>query len=498
MGAEDYQYTSLDSGLFVQPGGPGTTLRFLGCHDLDDVEAPQGSIEIIQTFRADRSGWDVVGSKHAVPELVTTTVTGLSKTARDWLEKYICHNGALFVMKSNCGRVDNPMGYERALVLHHLNIATKTYAGWHMREEDAESTFAAEFEAWPPLIEVAQIVPGRQVTTEVQSLNDIWVDRSSQCQGDCGSAVNPGDVAGIACQAAGGATPDVLLTSTGGAAWALAAADPGFPVGDHAMAIVAFPINKSGRRWLVAKAAEAAVQGEVSYSDDAGVSWTDANMGAVAHGPTYGGGMFALSKEFIFIASAAGYIYKSIDGGQTWVAKESGVVTAGAYTGVHFYDEKYGCAVAAAGVVALTTNGGESWFAGGTIGAGAHGNQCVRMLSPKRILVGDDGGHLWQSVDGGTSWTEITGWTGSGTGGVRGLDAAPNTEGYVLWMAHNTAGPVGSVLRSIDGGANWVPTSPALPTNVGVNAIKAVDVNTAYVVGLAQGGTGYIAKVVEA
>ena len=39
---------------------------------------------------------------------------------------------------------------------------------------------------------------------------------------------------------------------------------------------------------------------------------------------------------------------------------------------------------------------------------------------------------------------------------------------------------------------------PALPSNAGTNAIRAIDTNTAYVVGEAQGGTGYIAKIIEA
>jgi photosystem II stability/assembly factor-like uncharacterized protein len=500
MGSSDVVYNSLDSGLFVQPGGPGTTMRFLGCHDADDIEAPKGSIEISQTFRPDRSGWDIVSSRKGPPELVTTTVTGLSKATRDYLEKYLCQNGALYVMFNKCAPIDNPMNYARAFVMHHMNVASETYANTHMREESSESSGAFELEFWPPLLKIAAVTPGRVTITEAQALNDIWTDPYAQCQGDCGSALNAGDVAGVACDAAGGATPDVLF-STNGLTFALGAVDPAFGVGNHAMAITAFPINKAGRRWVVGQAFPAGAQGHVAYSDDAGASWTLVNIGGAAagHGAVMGGALFSMTKEFIHLASAAGYIYKSIDGGATWTAKEAGVIAAGNYSAVHFFDDKLGCAVGAAGVVALSINGGESWSAGGVIGAGAAVLNCVRVLDTKRIMVGDAAGKLWQSIDFGATWTQITGWTGSGVGQVRGIDAAPGSNGYVVWMTVQTAGPVGSVLRSIDGGANFVLLNdPALPTNSGVNAIRAISENSAYVVGEANGGTGFLAKITEA
>lgn len=497
MGSADLAFDSLNGAMFVQPGGPGTTLYYLNCHDSDDIEAAQGDMEVSMIKTPDGQ-WEVIGSRIGGPEMPTTTVTGLTKRSRDWLEKVVCPNAALYILQSNCGRPDNPMNYIRAKVLHHIHINNKTYSGVAINnaETPEDAKHAMEIQAWPPLLEAVEVTPGRVVTTEAQSLNDLWTDPLGQCGYDCGSAVDPGDLAGIAADSAAGPATANILFSTDGATFAAGATDP-FGAGLHAMTLQAFPINKSGRRWLAGRAGGGAVQGLMAYSDDNGATWTTANIGGAAagHGPSYGGGCWAPSKEFCHVASIAGYLYKSIDGGQTWVAKDAAVITAGAYTQIHFSDDKYGAAVAAAGIVALTTNGGESWYAG-TVVTGAPGLNCVRVLDNKRILVGTATGQLWQSVDFGETWTQITGWTGSGAGQVRGIDFAPGSAGYIGWMIHNSAAPLGSVLRTIDGGANWVQIAD-MPANSGVNAIKAVDANTAWIVGEANAGTGFITKVIE-
>jgi len=207
----------------------------------------------------------------------------------------------------------------------------------------------------------------------------------------------------------------------------------------------------------------------------------------------YGKCIYAPNANFCHLATRVGYIYKSIDGGATWTATEAGVITAGNYSGIHFADDKYGAAVAAAGIVSTTVDGGATWDAATVIGGGAAGNLTVHVFDDKRIQVGDDVGKLWQSTDFGTTWTQITGWTGSGIGDIRSLDYANDFVGF---MAHNSAAPLGAVLRTVDGGTNWTLLDD-IPTNSGLNSIVAVDENTAWAVGEANGGTGVILKVTE-
>jgi photosystem II stability/assembly factor-like uncharacterized protein len=489
-------FDSSNGSLFVQPNGPGTAMYFLGCHSIDDIEAPQGEIELVPNYTADRT-WEVIGQKKAPPEIVTTTITGMTKKTRDWLEKLRCSGiAALYVLESSCGKRDDPANWERAKALQRINISSKTYAGTANNAEVTDSTHAIAIQAWFPLIESVEVTIKRLTNPSTLAANGIWADNAGQCLGDCGSNVNPGDILGIAPDSApAAATGDILFSTDAGITIAAGAADP-FAAGLHTMGITAFPINKTGRRWLVGKEATAGTQGQVAYSDDAGATWTTVSIGGAAagHGAVYGKCLFSLNGQFIVLAGRVGYIYKSINNGATWVAKDAGVVTSGNYSAVHFADEKYGAAVAAAGVVAITRDGGESWQAATVIGGGAAANLCVHVFNDKRILVGDDAGKLWQSTDFGTTWTQISGWTGSGAGDVRDIMFVNDFVGF---MAYNNASPVGSVLRTIDGGANWAVIS-GTPTNVGLNSIWAVDENTAYTVGEASGGTGVVLKISEA
>jgi photosystem II stability/assembly factor-like uncharacterized protein len=64
------------------------------------------------------------------------------------------------------------------------------------------------------------------------------------------------------------------------------------------------------------------------------------------------------------------------------------------------------------------------------------------------------------------------------------------------FIAHNSAAPVGTILRTFDGGYTWEALDT--PTNAGLNWLVAVDNDTAYAVGEVSGGTGVILKVTAA
>jgi photosystem II stability/assembly factor-like uncharacterized protein len=206
---------------------------------------------------------------------------------------------------------------------------------------------------------------------------------------------------------------------------------------------------------------------------------------------TKGGGLFALDEKHIWLAGAAGYIYFSADGGVTWTAQETGVITAGAYTQVKFLDANYGIAVAAAGVVAVTRDGGAHWVAATAIAAAPALNTC-EINAPNRLWVGTATGLLYYSNDFGVTWTQRSGWTGSGVGQVKDLHFLGE---YVGWMLVNSAAPVGTILRTINGGYTWEALTT--PTNSGMNEIWAVHENLALAVGLVNAATGTIIMAAE-
>ncbi len=67
---------------------------------------------------------------------------------------------------------------------------------------------------------------------------------------------------------------------------------------------------------------------------------------------------------------------------------------------------------------------------------------------------------------------------------------------HVGWMVKDTAGPVGSFHRTVDGGYTWqMLTNPAV--NIGLNSLHAIDENNAWAVGNLVGGLGLIYRAFE-
>jgi photosystem II stability/assembly factor-like uncharacterized protein len=125
-------------------------------------------------------------------------------------------------------------------------------------------------------------------------------------------------------------------------------------------------------------------------------------------------------------------------------------------------------AVGAAGAVIKTVDGGLTWSLA-TVPVAAVLN-CVHMIDAKRVWVGSANGNIYFSTDGGTTWTIRTGWPGAGVAGmgVMDLDFLPGNdlEGF---MISNTAAPVGTILRTINGGLDWQTITT--PTNIGLNTL---------------------------
>lgn len=482
-------YNSRDGALWIQPDGPNGEVYFLGCHDLADLTEPEGDIELIRCFDPKGSGWVVKGETRAVPDNVSASVEGLLFKTRDWLEKVSCPFGLYALMRGG-GRSDLFQNYERGFVLTNVRRTQKAYANLVAREEENASTLTADLEAYE-LIQIEELEVVRLTTSENAAANDIIANDDERCLGE-ESEIELGDTFEIATDdGTYMATADVLRSTDGGDNIAATATDP-FAAGNDIMSVTKFYISKDTIRILVAMDAPAGAQGMVAYSDDNGATWTTVNVGGAAagHGAVYGGGLFSLDSEHIWLAGAGGYIYFSSDGGETWTAQEAGVIHAGNYNYVHFYDENFGIAVGASDVVAVTSDGGETWTAGTATGGG-NNLLCCAALSKNRVWVGDDAGDLYYSYDFlATAPAQRGAWEGSGTGEIRDFWWV---DEYIGFMAHNNASPVGTILRTINGGRHWdVLTTP---TNQGLNAIYAVSENLAYAVGETQGGTAVVLKI---
>lgn len=471
------QYGSNEGSIFVQPDGPNTKPLYLGCHDIGDLDEPLGDPALWQCKDPNLVGqWEtsrlVVGS----PGLVTTSITTDVRKVADYMET-LPNNSPIYVnlMPENV-KPDVFDSYDRAFAARFLATNRKRSNLAMGRATDSGSNERAEqvidLSGAPPVYTFFDLAGAslRISTSEALALNNIVF---------CDAACSEGFIA-----ADGGVAAANVLAIPG---FTAVTTDP-FDASQNIVGAVCFPIDKNTTRWLVARGTSAAAPAEVAYSDDGGTTWTSVNVGSTNTQITNdSAALFALDQFNIWFATDDGFIYKSEDGGLSWTAQEEGVITSSEINAVYFKDPLNGMAGGVGDVLMRTTDGGLTWAAVTATGGGD--NITAIANSGGFWWVGDSGGQLWYSDDDGTTWSART-FNGSGTGNVAAVKFANEFFGV---MAHNTAAPVGSVFVTVNGGYTWRKLT--LPTNAGINDIWICSTRKIYVVGEAQGGTGFIAKI---
>lgn len=491
--------TSKQGALWVQPNGFNTTLHYLGCHGLGSIAAPKGGMTLLQCFDEDQK-YETRGITRTPPTVITGQITvevGMLQDILDRIEESGCPF-ALYVNSVVCNRKLNVfLNYGRGFVTLHTELSQvdDNNAQHHMEDNPYEKVYS--FEAIPERNRYYSLGLHRETTAEVFSANDITFCDQQVCMAGCETPKEPGEILYVAHDSdAVGGTAHVTLSTDGGLTWAPFATDP-FGADDEIMAIVCVQMDENTTRVIVSNF-DPAGQGEIRYVDNptaAASPWAAAipiGAGGAGHGCVYHGGFHARGPNQIWMASEAGFIYFSDDGGATWTAQESGTISANAYQQIEFFDDNHGIAVnELAGIVAVTHNGGTTWEASGVVVTGALGLNCGEMVGEHYIWIGTATGLLFYSDDMGDTWYPRVGFFESGVGQIRDLYA---NDPYNMWMTKNDGDPDGQVLKTVDGGVNW-EVVPNIFTNIGLNAIVAPRDNNALFVGEAQGGSAVIGDV---
>jgi photosystem II stability/assembly factor-like uncharacterized protein len=203
---------------------------------------------------------------------------------------------------------------------------------------------------------------------------------------------------------------------------------------------------------------------------------------------------------YIIVVGNAGNIYKSTDGGASWVSK---YFAAGqAFTRcIIFKDDNHGLAGDQVGNLWQTTDGGANWTllhnfntsstnqiyyismpsantwylacdhnliykttdAGASFSAiptGIAGSATtywsIAFADEQNGMTGTSGGILLKTTNGGSSWTDISTGAGFGTGSIMYIEVQGASTYYLC------GGPVGTgrLVKTIDGGANFSLLSP--------------------------------------
>lgn len=485
--------TDRDSALFIQPDGPNTQTYVIECAGVGDIAEDFGSTELIQAF-GPGGEYQTKGAKVGAPGVIPFDLMRLVTRDRTWLEEMRERQCFIPILlkQQDCGVLSDLANYKRVIGLE-ARLKTFTFAGFKAigNEGEKEAMFNTAWEALPPLSLTNEVEVTRMTQSNANQVNDLTFNTDEECDSNCAATYGRGQKGVAVFNSTTSAKPKVRVTTDYGVTWADTSADPG-AVDDDLASVIRFQYQ-SAVRIIAGRTAVGSSQGAVFYSDDNGATWTTVNIGGAAagHGAVLKKSLFVFPDNpyFVWLAGAAGYIYKSTDAGASWTAKESGVVHTGNYNFINFADTKYGIAGGAADIIAITNNGGDSWSAATATGSGSAIN-CGARLDKNRMWVGTAGGALYYSNDGGSTWTQRTGWSGSGSGQVKDMMWLDPLNGII---AKNTSGPVGSLLRTIDGGYSWKVLS-GTPTNAGINAVWMSGLNRQYAGGQPQGSLGVILR----
>lgn len=483
--------------LFVQTT-VGERAEYLGCVDVDAIPDPRGGITLIRC-RDGNGEFATIGEIQDAPDVVSTTVTALVYPEADILDELMerACRANLFVTLTDCGKLGQFNNWARAVVLHHARLTDVSNSNWAMREAGDAATRALGFTGWGVYQLRNRFKVARQAIAETTDLNAIAFDPDTVCSGDCGEAQEFGDFGMIVADAPAGSPgekADVWHTSDAGANWDFvsgAAGDPFAPAEDVVAAAI-FSVDRATKRRLVVRGPVNGEPIKIAYSDDEGTTWTLVSLPSTnGEGVMGAKALFVMDRDHIWIASDAGSVYFSEDGGLTFTEQTSAAAadSAAQLNAIAFSDVDNGYAVGESAVIIRTQDGGESW---NTVAGPANvsdGFTAVTVFSPFRFIIGTDADGLYQTRDVGDHWHSKTFAGQAGTGTVVALT---NFGDSIVFMAQNVLGGQGYLHRSIDGGHSWERVTT--PANSGLNDVVNLGANIAYVVGNANGGTGFIAK----
>jgi photosystem II stability/assembly factor-like uncharacterized protein len=481
MSDEERVILSTATSLFLQ-FEPGKEVYYLGqCTSLPEIPNPKGGFDPIPC-RDGHGGFEIIGEKPSPPDLISFSLERLHTRTASWIDKANCPFTVFAVQRCE-GNEGIFANWITGQVVHKAHLVDDTISNVSQRDAADEIMRAYDVIARPPRVDLWEMLSSQKSTTEVQDANCITSPLYSTCGDGCDQQIlDPCQKFFVGTDNFAGASANVLYSSDQGQTWAATAADP-FAINLNITAIKAFMLDSRTVRVIAFRMTLAGVALAAARSDDLGATWTAETVGAtIAEAVNSPNAFHIFDADQMWVGTSTGRIYKSVDGGDTWDEQTSALVASGGsqINGIDFLNSKFGVAVGAADQVIYTVDGGVNWADATATGDGGVLND-VEVHSRSRWSVATATGDHYMTYDGGVTWTQLNGFSGAAAGSVKGFSFPEGAE-MNGFMIHQTAGTIGRIFRTIDGGNSWILVNPVTGV-AGLNEVLACNLNHAFAVG---------------
>lgn len=473
------QYLAAEVALWLQKEC-GEPWEFLGCHNLTGISVPRGESNPVYC-RVGKNKFAIQRTWKGTPGLGSLTVVAYD-TILNALQELGCAFN-LVVLHSASGADDDPTNFQYLYYYNGVEITSEDtdphVVG--MSPDDQTAIMLSMPASFRQRVKVkglsAQTIDVSDITTN--DLNAISFCDDPSCD-------NFGNLETIGCQTgfavSDGATAKIIKFTSGGGT----------------QTEISSPFTNADDNIVDIKCDEGVVivvNGETSeyaYSWDSGTTWSVITTPIKTINKAY-----MLGGTKIWFVCQDGYIYYSNNRGASVTAQTQGGATSQSLNDISAADSLTLYAVGDNNALIKTTDGGSIWTALTGPAVGIFPNDLYKVLAipgTDIVLIGDEQGNIYRSVDGGTTWTTVFSGTTATAGGIRGLVSA---DCNVILMAANDQDPYfysggsvdGIVYQSVDGGNSWMGID--MPNNDGILDLFACDVNRYWAVGV----DGFVAQI---
>ena len=485
--------TSLSVALWALPGGPNSEPRYLGCHAISSVTKPKGNNTLVHCpDPVNPRKYKVTVKTKSAPGLTTYTIETKMFKLADYLENINCPIPVI-AQVTPCAPKNEFWNWDRSFLFPNSDNVQEGINNL-LSGGDGEDPIMMSFDMEADdMVRIYPLAVSRdQSISETQALNSIFACDQDVCAGPCGALNEKCDTLyAVSDPVSGSASNTATVHIMTNGSWSAAAADP-FATDEAISAGVCFAIDRSTRRILVFRGStDAGSPAEAAYSDDAGATWTTANIGADnGEFVSSSKAVYAINQNNIWAGTDSGRIYFSGNGGVSWTVQEDQGIHSAAWNWVHFMDDRNGFAGGAGDIVAITTDGGDVWS---QVNATGNGGDIVAggVIDINTFWVGTDDAELFYTTDAGTTWSERSFSIGAGTAAA--VDDIRFVDNMLGFMSVRNDSAKSTLLMTRTGGFNWEIITT--PTNSGVNSLAVCGPRLVYAVGEVSGSKPVIYKV---